>query len=151
MRRLRLFPDRRIRRVLGWLAGSAALLAAVAPAANYSRVCEPKIKPAFLPLPPGAVEPAGWLRDWAMAAHDGISGHLDKYHATFRDGWKGISITAPGAEPNGMGWPLEQSAYWLDGALRLGFILHDEALIRKIRAGSTRSSTASARPTSARR
>ncbi len=134
MRRLRLFPDRRIRRVLGWLAGSAALLAAVAPAANYSRVCEPKIKPAFLPLPPGAVEPAGWLRDWAMAARDGISGHLDEYHATFRDGWKGISITAPGAEPDGMGWPLEQSAYWLDGALRLGFILHDEALIRKIRA-----------------
>ena len=33
-----------------------------------------------------------------------------------------------------MGWPLEQCAYWLDGALRLGFILHDEALIRKIRA-----------------
>jgi len=29
---------------------------------------------------------------------------------------------------------IEQSAYWLDGALRLGFILHDEALIKQIRA-----------------
>ena len=131
---LRLFHDRSLCRVLGWLAGWAALSAAVAPAANYSRVSQPQVKPAFLPLPPGAVEPAGWLRDWAVAARDGITGHLDEYHPTFHDGWKGISIAAPGAEPNGMGWPLEQSAYWLDGALRLGFILHDDALIRKIRA-----------------
>ena len=129
-----LFHDRSIRRLLGRLAASTALLAAVASAANYSRVCEPEIKTAFLPLPPGAVEPAGWLRDWAIAAREGITGHLDEYHPTFRDGWKGTSITAPGAEPNGMGWPIEQSAYWLDGALRLGFILHDDALIRKIRA-----------------
>ena len=129
------FRDRSIRRVLTWLAGLAALFAAaVAPAANYSRVCEPEIKPAFLPLPPGAVEPAGWLRDWAVAARDGITGHLDEHHATFRDGWKGIPIAAPGAEPNGMGWPLEQCAYWLDGAIRLGFVLHDKALIAKIRA-----------------
>ena len=28
---------------------------------------------------------------------------------------------------------MEQSAYWLDGAMRLGFVLHDEALIKKIR------------------
>ena len=129
-----LFHDRSIRRLLGRLAASTALLAAVASAANYSRVCEPEIKTAFLPLPPGAVEPAGWLHDWAIAAREGITGHLDEYHPTFRDGWKGTSITAPGAEPNGMGWPIEQSAYWLDGALRLGFILHDDALIRKIRA-----------------
>ncbi len=120
--------------LLGWLAGSVAILTTVVQAANYSRVCEPQIKPAFLPLPPGAVEPAGWLRDWATAARDGITGHLDEYHPTFRDGWKGISIAAPGAESDGMGWPIEQCAYWLDGALRLGFILHDEALIRKIRA-----------------
>ena len=129
-----MFHDHWIRRALGWLAGWALLLAAsLAPAANYSRVCEPQVKPAFLPLPPGAVEPAGWLRDWALAARDGITGHLDELHPTFRDGWKGITIAAPGAQPDGMGWPLEQSAYWLDGALRLGFILHDEALIRKIR------------------
>ena len=129
-----LFHDRSIRRLLGRLAASTALLAAVASAANYSRVCEPQIKPAFLPLPPGAVEPAGWLRDWAVAAREGITGHLDEYHPTFRDGWKGIPIAVPGAEPDGTGWPLEQCAYWLDGALRLGFVLHDEALIRKIRA-----------------
>jgi hypothetical protein len=103
-------------------------------AADYERAAEPAVKTAFLPLPPGAVEPAGWLRDWAQAAREGITGHLDEWHRTFGDGWKGIPIQAPGASADGTGWPIEQSAYWLDGALRLGFILHDEALIKKIRA-----------------
>ena len=101
---------------------------------NYARVAEPSIPMELLPLPPGAVEPAGWLRDWAVAAHNGITGHLDERHPTFAEGWKGIPIKAPGAGSDGTGWPLEQSAYWLDGALRLGFVLHDQALIQKIRA-----------------
>jgi hypothetical protein len=103
-------------------------------AINYARPVEPVVKPALLPLPPGAVEPAGWLRDWAQAARDGITGHLDEWHPTFAGGWKGVPISAPGAQPDGTGWPIEQSAYWLDGALRLGLVLHDETLIRKIRA-----------------
>lgn len=101
---------------------------------NHARVCEPAVKTAFLPLPPGAVEPAGWLRDWAQAAREGITGHLDEWHPTFANGWKGVPIKAPGARPDGTGWPIEQSAYWLDGALRLGLVLHDAALIQKIRA-----------------
>ena len=104
------------------------------PAALYARPFEPAIAPALLALPPGAVEPAGWLRDWALSARDGITGHLDEWHPTFADGWKGIPIQARGAKPDGTGWPLEQSAYWLDGAVRLGFVLHDRALIAKIRA-----------------
>jgi hypothetical protein len=102
--------------------------------ANYGRVGEPKIKPAFLPLPPGSVEPSGWLRDWAVAARQGLTGHLDEYHPVFRDGWKGVQIDAPNAAADGTGWPLEQCAYWLDGAIRLGLVLHDDALIAKIRA-----------------
>jgi uncharacterized protein len=113
---------------------SAQVRANPNPAAIYARPFEPAVAPAFLPLPPGAVEPAGWLRDWAQSARDGITGHLDEWHPTFADGWKGIPIQAPGAKPDGTGWPLEQSAYWLDGAIRLGLVLHDEALIRKIRA-----------------
>ncbi len=101
----------------------------------YARVCEPEVKPAFLPLPIGAVEPQGWLRDWALSAREGITGHLDERDPTFADGWKGIPIHARNAGADGTtGWPLEQCAYWLDGALRLGLVLHDEALIKKIRA-----------------
>ena len=98
------------------------------------RACEPKVPPAFLPLPPGSVQPAGWLRDWAVAARDGITGHLDEDHAVFADAWKGFQINAPNAAADGTGWPLEQCAYWLDGALRLGLVLHDEPLIKRIRA-----------------
>jgi hypothetical protein len=102
-----------------------------AAASNVARVAEPLVKPALVPLAPGAVEPRGWLRDWAMAARDGITGHLDQWHPTFGDGWKGIPIKAPGAEPDGAGWPIEQCSYWLDGLVRLGYVLHDDDLIRK--------------------
>jgi hypothetical protein len=103
--------------------------------ANYARPFELAVRPAFLPLPPGAVEPAGWLRDWAQSAREGITGHLDEGHPTFADGWKGIPIKAPVGNADGTGWPIGQSAYWLDGALRLGLVLHDEAFILpKIRA-----------------
>ena len=122
-------------------AGATSLFAQTSPgresvrqAPLYARPFEPVVEPALLTLPPGAIEPAGWLRDWAQAARDGITGHLDERHPTFADGWKGVPINAPGAKPDGTGWPIEQSAYWLDGALRLGLILHDEALIQKIRA-----------------
>lgn len=104
---------------------------AAADQANYPRAGQLPIQQAFIPLPPGAVEPAGWLRDWALAAKNGITGHLDEYHPTFGDAWKGTRVEAPGAAPDGTGWPLEQCSYWLDGLLRLGFILHDDALIAK--------------------
>jgi uncharacterized protein len=91
-----------------------------------------KIKPVFVPLPPGAVSPKGWLRDWALDAANGITGHLDEYSATFGEAWKGHPFSARGARPDGTGWPLEQSSYWLDGAVRLAYILDDKALIQKV-------------------
>ena len=105
-----------------------------AAADGIARVAGPLVKPAMVPLAPGAVEPRGWLRDWALAAKDGITGHLDEWHPTFGEGWKGVPIKAPGAQPDGAGWPIEQSSYWLDGLVRLGYILHDDALIQKAKA-----------------
>ncbi len=87
------------------------------------------VQAAFLPLAPGAVEPAGWLRDWALAAGDGITGHLDEYHPTFHDAWKNKADRRTAWQTNE--GSLEQCAYWLDGLLRLGYLLHDEQLIRK--------------------
>jgi hypothetical protein len=84
----------------------------------------------LLPLAPGAIEPAGWLRDWALAARDGITGHLDQYHPTFHDAWKGLKPDRRTAWQTNEG-SLEQCAYWLDGLVRLGYILHDDCLIRK--------------------
>ena len=100
---------------------------------NYARPCQATVEPALTPLPPGAIEPAGWLRDWAQAAANGITGHLDEYHAVFADAWKGIPFKAPNAAADATGWPLEQCSYWLDGLVRLGYVLHDQRLIAKSR------------------
>jgi len=120
---------------VGLLAGPM-VAAGDAEYSNYAGIAEPHVKPAFLPLPPGAIEPRGWLRDWALAARNGITGHLDEQHPTFRDAWKGTPIDAPNLPgvfaAEGTGGPLEQCAYWFDGALRLGYLLHDHALAEKI-------------------
>ena len=97
---------------------------------NYQRRAELPVPAALMPLPPGAIEPAGWLRDWAVAAANGITGHLDEWNPVFRDSWKGVSL---GDWPEADG-TLEQSSYWLDGLARLGYALHDETLMRKAQA-----------------
>jgi hypothetical protein len=76
------------------------------------------------------VEPDGWLRDWCLAARDGFTGHMDEYDAEFQRAW------APHHKMTGEGlfwyqgaWPYEGGGYWFDGLARLGYALHDEALI----------------------
>lgn len=103
------------------------------PSRDARKVGGPVVPMAFTPLDPGAVEPRGWLRDWALAARHGITGHLDERHPTFQSGWKGFGFPARGAGADGTGWPLEQCAYWLDGAVRLALVLHDETLLDKVR------------------
>jgi hypothetical protein len=94
----------------------------------------PKIKPHFIALPPGAVRPTGWLGDWARDAAAGITGHLDERAEVFKHGYKGYGFKALGVKADGTGWPLEQCAYWLDGLVRLAYILDDPQLIAKARA-----------------
>jgi uncharacterized protein len=117
---------------------SALILLAVAraaqpqntPTVNYGRPFEPPTRPAFIPLPAGAVEPEGWLRDWCLTAKDGYTGHMDDYDAEFRRAWA-ADHTMTGERlnwPKG-GWPYEGGGYWFDGLVRLGYALHDDALM----------------------
>jgi hypothetical protein len=94
----------------------------------------PKVKPQFIALPPGAVQPIGWLNDWARDAAAGITGHLDERAEVFKHGYKGYHFEARGVKAPGVGWPVEQCAYWLDGLVRLAYILDDPQLIAKARA-----------------
>ena len=98
-------------------AGSPAAPVSAAPA-NYARPFEPATRPALLPLPPGAVEPGGWLRDWCLAAQNGFTGHMDEYDDEFKRAW------APDHKMTGDGllwykgaWPYE------GGGRRDGFTL----------------------------
>ncbi len=112
-----------------WLAAAEAL--APQPAhANYARPFELPTRPALIPLPPSAVQPAGWLRDWCLAAKDGYTGHMDEVDPAFKQAWAAdYKMTGDKLYwPNG-GWPYEGGGYWFDGLARLGFVLHDDALI----------------------
>ena len=50
---------------------------------------------------------------------------------TFYDAWKGPPVKCPSFAADATGGPLEQCSYWLDGLVRLGYVLHDDALVRK--------------------
>lgn len=99
---------------------------------TYDRPFEPPVRPALIPLLPGAIEPAGWLRDWCLAARDGYTGHTDDYDVAFQQAWAADYRMTGRALfwPEG-GWPYEGGGYWFDGLVRLGYALHDTALIRK--------------------
>jgi len=100
------------------------------PAANYARPFEGAARPALLPLPPGAVEPAGWLRDWCLAARDGLTGHLDEYDPEFKRAWAADHrMTGERLFWYKGGWPYEGGGYWFDGLARLAYALHDEGLM----------------------
>ena len=101
-------------------------------AVNYGRAFEPHTRPALLALPPGAVEPAGWLHDWCLAARDGYTGHMDDFDVEFKRAWA-VDHTMRGerlAWPRGA-WPYEGGGYWFDGLARLGYVLHDDALLQQ--------------------
>ncbi|MHB8899573.1 MAG: beta-L-arabinofuranosidase domain-containing protein [Thermoguttaceae bacterium] len=102
--------------------------------ANYARPFEPPTRPAYLALPPGAVEPAGWLRDWCLAARDGYTGHMDQYDDEFKRAWSpDHKMTGEGLFWYKGAWPYEGGGYWFDGLARLGYALHDEQLIAQAR------------------
>jgi len=85
---------------------------------NYPYVHAPIVQPQFTPLPYRSIEASGWLRDWAVMTKQGLVGNSQ----AFEKGWG-----------NGMPEPFmnEQTAYWIDGMLRTGYILNDTALINR--------------------
>jgi len=108
--------------------------ASSAAATNYARPFASPTPPALIPLPPGAVEPAGWLRDWCLSAAAGYTGHMDAVDPEFVRAWA-ADHTMTGERlswPKG-GWPYEGGGYWFDGLVRLGYALHDDDLIRQAR------------------
>ena len=94
---------------------------------NYDRPHEPLIHPAFRELPLGSVRPEGWLKDWCETARDGYVGHYDEYGPPFSTHlW-----TDKLGDDNNFEFGYEQSAYWIDGMTRLGYLLNDPFLIDK--------------------
>ncbi|NLR58671.1 hypothetical protein HGH93_11195 [Chitinophaga polysaccharea] len=94
-------------------------------ATNYIFNRAPLYQKPFTELPIGAIAPKGWLRHMLIQQKNGATGQLDKLYPLVmnqRNGWLG-----------GDGDQWERGPYWLDGLLPLAYILHDTALIAKVK------------------
>jgi len=100
--------------------------------AIYERPFATAAQPAFLVLPPGAVEPTGWLRDWCLTMRDGFTACMDEVDPAFQQAWaKDFQMRGERLDWQKGAWPYEGGGYWFDGLARLGFVLHDEVLIQQ--------------------
>ncbi len=74
----------------------------------------------FAELPPGAVQPAGWLRRQLWLQAIGITGHLGEI-------WPDVGPNSAWLGGTGEDW--ERGPYYLDGLIGLAYVLRDERLI----------------------
>jgi len=86
---------------------------------------------AFIPLP--QIKPDGWIRDFLLRQRHGLTGHLEEAGYPFNTrAWQDHHLKL--GDRGGTGWwPYEQTAYWIDGMLRVGILLGDGYLKRKAR------------------
>jgi len=84
----------------------------------------------YQPAPLHEVRPAGWLKDFLNHQSNGLTGHVEvsgyPYGYKF---WGSKSGDTKGSYDSW--WPYEQTAYWIDGALKCGYLVGDEALYHK--------------------
>ncbi|QNL50166.1 glycoside hydrolase family 127 protein [Olivibacter sp. SDN3] len=79
----------------------------------------------YTPLPLGAIEAKGWLKEQLLRMKTGLTGDLDKRYPQVvgeRNAWLG---------GDGDAW--ERGPYWIDGLLPLAYILKDQELINKVK------------------
>ncbi len=78
----------------------------------------------FIKLPPGAIDPAGWVRRQLELQRDGFHGHLTEISQFLKkEGNAWLSTKGEGDH----GW--EEPPYWLKGFSNCGYILRDHRMI----------------------
>lgn len=114
------------RSVLGFTAAGTAWLS-LSPVRALASLANPSAAPRsyaaleFLPI--GAIHPKGWLRECLQLQAQELCGHLPEVS------WPFTQPYWNGDEREQFWWPLEQMAYWIDGATRLGLVLDDQKLL----------------------
>ncbi len=81
----------------------------------------------FHPLPLSEIRPAGWLHDFLKRQATGLTGNIAvagyPYGYPF---WGSAEGDLKGSYD--AWWPYEQTAYWIDGALKCGYLVGDADL-----------------------
>lgn len=82
-----------------------------------------------------AVSPRGWLQEFLQRQRTGLTGHPEVMSYPYNSLlWAG-DIRREDEQHGANWWRYEQTAYYSDGLLRLGYLLNDDKMIRKARAG----------------
>src|ERR1051326_1406332 len=80
----------------------------------------------FLPL--SEVRPSGWIETFLQTQAAGMTGHPEVHGYPFGQKFWGAPNNDTG--PYAAWWPYEQTAYWLDGALKCGYLCGAEAVYK---------------------
>ena len=81
-------------------------------------------------LPITQVKADGWIRQLLERQRSGLTGHIEAAGYPFDTcGWACSEVAASTQK----WWPYEQTSYYLDGALRLGYLLDDAELVARAR------------------
>ena len=80
------------------------------------------------------VEPQGWIKEYLETQKSGLTGHPEALSYPYTTKlWDG-EIPRMGNHGRDW-WRYEQTAYYTDGLIRLGYLINDEAMIEKAMAG----------------
>ena len=81
------------------------------------------------------VQPYGWLQIMMQRQHDGLTGHPEALSYPYNTClWAG-EISRPDETYGENWWRYEQTAYYTDGLLRLGYELGDDVMVAKAMEG----------------
>jgi uncharacterized protein len=83
----------------------------------------------YLPVSLSQIRPDGWIIEFLKRQCEGISGHpLASGYPLDHAFWGNPAPMLNVNDPNMAWWPYEQTAYWVDGALKAGFLAGDNAV-----------------------
>jgi hypothetical protein len=84
----------------------------------------------FGPANLGDIRPAGWLETFLQRQCAGLTGHPAASGLPFGHPYWGATAGGPESLYAGW-WPYEQTGYWIDGALKAGYLAGDTAVYQQ--------------------
>lgn len=82
----------------------------------------------FNEVPINKITPKGWLKQYLVNQRNGLTGYIENAGNPFNKDIWGEKFEK---DPPGW-WAYEQTAYWIDGALRTGYLLNDSYLLDRV-------------------
>lgn len=84
----------------------------------------------FQNVPLNTIHPEGWMKEYLVRQKNGLGGHPYVSGYPFNTKMWMENIHVPEGHPGMPWWPYEQTAYFIDGTLRSGYLLNDSTLLK---------------------